>query len=228
VQQHNAEHRAVGGDQRQVDAQGGIQGGHGLLEEHLDELDQRGDDQDESQGLEELEMQGDEDIPRFAELGVIANFTPWWNASIPALNAPILGVERANNQLRCKTLWDTGALVTWSSDNVAYGDFTTWRPMLGMEVGMTRTITEKTVAPEYNRNGMVYPPADERMGIDEMLIGYTIRGARQLGIEDRKGSITEGKDADFLVFDQDLTTAEQAGFSYIEPSEVYFCGKKMN
>ena len=190
--------------------------------------EQLGDDYRVKVTCAHLEMQCDEDIPRFAELGVIANFTPWWNASIPALNAPILGVERANNQLRCKTLWDTGALVTWSSDNVAYGDFTTWRPMLGMEVGMARQITEKTVAPEYNRNGMVYPPADERMGIDEMLVGYTIRGARQLGIEDRKGSITPGKDADFLVFDEDLTTAEHEGFSQNRPCDVYFSGKKMN
>jgi predicted amidohydrolase YtcJ len=190
--------------------------------------EQLGDDYRVKVTCAHLEMQCDEDIPRFAELGVIANFTPWWNASIPALNAPILGVERANNQLRCKTLWDTGALVTWSSDEVAYDDFTTWRPMLGMEVGMTREITERTVAAAWHRNGMVYPPADERMGIDEMLVGYTIRGARQLGIEDRKGSITEGKDADFLVFDEDLTTAEHEGFSQNRPCGVYFSGKKMN
>ena len=27
-----------------------------------------------------LEIQDDADLPRFAKLGVIANFTPWWNA----------------------------------------------------------------------------------------------------------------------------------------------------
>lgn len=55
----------------------------------------------------------------------------------------------------------------------------------------------------------VFPPADERMGIEEMLLGYTINGAIQLGIEKTKGSIEVGKDADFLVFDKDLLTAEQ-------------------
>ena len=30
-------------------------------------------------------------------------------------------------------------------------------------------------------------------------------GAKQLGIEDNKGSIERGKDADFLVFDADFT-----------------------
>ena len=175
-----------------------------------------------------LEMQCDEDIPRFAELGVIANFTPWWHSSDVSLNTPILGADRANKQLRCKSLWDTGALVTWSSDNVAYGDFMTWSPYLGMEIGMTRWATEKTRVPPYNRVAQVYPPVDERMSIDEMLIGYTINGAKQLGIDDVKGSITAGKDADFLVFDEDLTTAEKAGFSYQRPSGIYFAGKKID
>ena len=51
---------------------------------------------------------------------------------------------------------------------------------------------------------------------------------KQLGIEARKGSITPGKDADFLVFDNDLLTAEQEGFGYNKPRDVYFRGKKMN
>jgi predicted amidohydrolase YtcJ len=66
------------------------------------------------------------------------------------------------------------------------------------------------------------------MNIEEMLIGYTINGAKQLGIEKAKGSIEVGKDADFLVFENDLLTAEQEGFSYNKPRDVYFGGKKMN
>lgn len=52
--------------------------------------------------------------------------------------------------------------------------------------------------------------------------------AIQLGIEDKKGSITAGKDADFLVFENDLLTAEHEGFSYNMPCGVYFSVKKMN
>ena len=66
------------------------------------------------------------------------------------------------------------------------------------------------------------------MSIEEMLLGYTINGAKQLGIEATKGSIEKGKDADFLVFDTDLRTAEHNGFSNLGPSEIYFTGKKMN
>ena len=46
-------------------------------------------------------------------------------------------------------------------------------------------------------------------------------GGRFLCIEFRR------QDADFLIFDKNLLTAEPAGLSYTKPSEVYFCGKKM-
>ena len=120
------------------------------------------------------------------------------------------------------------ANVTWSSDNIVYGDFITWNPFLGMEIGMTRFINEKTNAPEMTSVAAEYPSPCEKMSIEEMILGYTINGAKQLGIEASKGSISVGKDADFLVFDNDLLTAEHTGFSHNKPRDVYFCGKKMN
>ena len=48
-----------------------------------------------------------------------------------------------------------------------------------------------------------------------------------MGIDACKGSIEAGKDADSLVFENDLLTAEHEGFSYNTPKDVYFCGKKM-
>ena len=175
-----------------------------------------------------LEVQDDADLDRFAKLGVIANFTPWWHAGDTKEASSWLGAERAAKQFRCKTIWDSGALVTWSSDNIVFGDLVPWNPYLGMEIGMTRIATEKTRLPEWARSTAVLPPAEERMNIEEMLLGYTINGAKQLGIEDRKGSITTGKDADYLVFDNDLLTAEHEGFSHNMPAEVYFAGKKVN
>jgi len=174
-----------------------------------------------------LEVQDDTDMDRFVKLGVIANYTPWWHSGDYRVWASWLGEERARKLFRCKTLWDSGALVTWSSDNVVY-NFEAWNPYLGMEVGMTRHITDKTKAPEFCRSEAVLPPEDQKMSIEEMLLGYTINGAKQLGVEATKGSITPGKDADFLVFDNDLLTAEHEGFSYNMPTEVYFAGKKVN
>ena len=175
-----------------------------------------------------LEVQCDDDLERFAKLGVFANYTPHWHAGDTRFSATWLGEERSKKQFRCKTVWDSGATVAFSSDNIVFMDFTTWNPYLGMEVGMTRLITEKTRNYEFSRFNEVFPPFDERMNIEEMLIGFTINGAKQLGIEAKKGSITAGKDADFLVFDKDLLTAEKEGFSYNKPTDVYMGGKKMN
>ena len=174
-----------------------------------------------------LEVQDDADLKRFAELGVVANFTPWWHSGNESVTV-MLGKQRGTNMYRCKTVWNTGALVTWSSDNVAYGDFVPWSPYLGMEIGMTRWINDKTRAYDFCRAAKPFAPAKEKMNIEEMILGYTINGAKQLGIEAAKGSIEAGKDADFLVFDNDLLTADREGFSYNMPQDVYFCGKKMN
>ena len=40
--------------------------------------------------------------------------------------------------------------------------------------------------------------------------------------------IEVGKDADFLIFDEDLLTAKYDGFSHNMPRDVYFGGKKVN
>ena len=176
-----------------------------------------------------LEVQDDADLDRFAKLGVFANYTPWWhNGGGPGALAQMLGEKRSMRMYRCNTVWNTGAQVAWSSDNVAYGDFTTWSPYLGMEIGMTRTISEKTNVPPYCISPKTNPPYEEKMNIEEMLIGYTINGARQLGIEAAKGSIEVGKDADFLVFDKDLLTAEHEGFSHNLPTVVFIDGKKVD
>ena len=180
-----------------------------------------------------LWVQDDADLERFAKLGVIANFTPWWHSGNVGGN-PIaywptfIGEKRAHSLFRCKTMWDSGALVTWSSDEVFYGDFKNWSPYLAMEIGMTRWINEKTRFEEASRTVAAFPPESERMNIEEMILGYTINGAKQLGVEKAKGSVEAGKDADFLVFDNNLLTAEHEGFSYNKPSEVYIKGKRIN
>ena len=176
-----------------------------------------------------LEVQDDADLDRFAKLGVFANYTPWWhNGGGPGALAQMLGEKRSMRMYRCNTVWNTGAQVAWSSDNVAYGDFTTWSPYLGMEIGMTRTISEKTNVPPYCISPKTNPPYEEKMSMEEMLLGYTINGAKQLGIEAAKGSIEAGKDADFLVFDNDLLSAEHEGFSHNAPTDVFIDGKKVN
>ena len=129
---------------------------------------------------------------------------------------------------RSKSLWDTAAIVSWSSDDVDFDDFLTWNPYLGMEVGMTRQIRDLAKAPEGQPTKNMLEPATERMSIDQMIVGYTINGAIQLGIDATKGSIEVGKDADFLAFGHDLMAEGHEGFSQNMPRDVYFSGVRMN
>lgn len=98
--------------------------------------------------------------------------------------------------------------------------------MLSMEVGITRKIDENTnITMDEGFSDTPWPTADEAMSIEEMILGYTINNATQLCLEDKKGSIEVGKDADFLIFDEDLLTRDPVGLSYVKPSEVWFAGK---
>ena len=61
-----------------------------------------------------LKFQHDDDIDRFAKLGVFANYTPFWHCEHPEEHLPLFGEKRTFNMYRCKSVWDTGAVVTWS------------------------------------------------------------------------------------------------------------------
>ena len=179
------------------------------------------------------EVVRDEDIPRYNELGVFVNFTPWWHSGCCVSGGYKQAVKflgkRADKMYRCKSVWDTGATVTWSSDNTYFGDFSEWNPLLGIEIGMTREITSKTVVPAEDVDFFEkFPDPKETMSMEEMLLGFTINGAAQLGLTDRKGSLEAGKDADYLVFEEDLLHTAPEGISRISPKEVYFNGVKMN
>ena len=178
-----------------------------------------------------LELVHKDDIARFAELGVNANYTAWWHYGDCAegsleTGTAMLGEERAHQLYRCKSVYDTGANVCFSCDTIMFF-FGFWNPYLGMEVAARRQITEKTkieaMAPV---TPAAYPQENEKMSIEESVLCYTINNAKQLGIAERKGSIEVGKDADFLVFAQNLLTAEPEGLSNILPEEVYLEGRK--
>ena len=62
VQQRHAQQGAVGGDEGQVNAQGLVQGGYALFQEHLHHLHNGGNDEDEGGSLHIPQIQGGEDV----------------------------------------------------------------------------------------------------------------------------------------------------------------------
>lgn len=150
------------------------------------------------------------DRERFAELGVSANFTAWWHgidSPDPALAG--LGPERAHESYPVRPLYDSGANVTFSSDD--------WRlevlsPFLGIQVGHLRQYPDIMLSGDEDPDAFK-GPASEKLPLEYMLKGFTINGAYQLRMEDRIGSIEIGKSADFVVLPSDLFE--------INPKEIY-------
>ena len=56
----------------------------------------------------------------------------------------------------------------------------------------------------------------------QVLYAATLQNAIMMGIENRKGSVNSDKDADFLIYDEDMTTP---GFTFHNPSAVYKGGE---
>ena len=179
-----------------------------------------------------------EDINRFRELGIVANFTPSWNGgscgSEPENMQKLLGPERGLRTLQSRSVFDTGAVVSFSSDEVELHYMNHWSPFWGMEVGLTRQdpdfgepledVADGTGPMLDGRTAPIYPPTDERLTLEQLIEGYTMGGARQLGIDDKLGSIEAGKDADFLVLKENLFEMDPYRLHDVIPERVYIKG----
>lgn len=161
---------------------------------------------------------------RFRELGITANFTPHWHGGndygTAEQNAKLLGARRAKNLFRAKSTMDSGANVTFSSDEVTLQLLDRWNPFLGIEIGHTRQEVTKG-----GRSAEVFPPLSERLSIEDLIKGYTICGARALRLNDSIGSIEADKSADFMVLDEDLFSMDPYRIHNVVPRAVVMRGK---
>ena len=165
-----------------------------------------------------------EDLPRIKELGLIANFSPWWFGVTPNdVVEDLLGVERYAQMYQAKSVFDSGATVNFSSDEWWGGEMlaTYISPYLGMQIGHTRQ--NPKVWWETEDDG-VKAPKDERLSLEQLLEGYTQNGAYQLRLENALGSIEPGKEADFVVLNKDLFNVDSYEIWELEPTAVVMRG----
>ena len=139
-----------------------------------------------------VELIRDVDIPRFAELDVVLQTTPFWFASDLEYETELLGRDRAEKLFRVGDVKRTGGLLSFGSDFPATGDRVGIFPIFNIEMGMTRRRVGEPDMP-------VTPPADSVLTLETMLRGYTINAAYQLNLEKELGSLEVGKRADLVV-----------------------------
>ncbi len=161
------------------------------------------------------------DWPRFAELDVSANFTPWWmGLDVPDPVAGALGPKLANDTYRAKAIADAGGNVTFSSDDWTLDVLS---PFLGMQVGHTRQYPREWLESQKNPHG-VRLPLSERLPLELLLQGYTINGAYQLRMEDEIGTIETGKAADLVVLKDHLFKVDPYELHKTKPVAVIMEG----
>ena len=144
------------------------------------------------------------DIPRMAELGIIAAMQPTWFYRDPwfsELEEQMLGTERFNRMYVIKDMVDAGIIMTGSAD---YNVLPDYRPLVGIEAGTTQCspYEGQDTDPAYIRN------ADQAVSLMTMLEAYTVNAAYQMGMEDKIGSLEVGKLADMVILDNDLFAIE--------------------
>ena len=167
----------------------------------------------------------DTDLSRIKELGVTCNYTPWWFDA--RHNDPMevsLGAVRYGNMYRARSLFGLGINVTFSSDEWWGGERlpTYLNPYFGMQVGHTRQYPK---AWREAGDTLIRPPANERLSIEQMIMGYTRNGAYQLRMEDQLGSIETGKLADLVVLKDQLFDMEADDIWQVKPEAVMMEGE---
>jgi predicted amidohydrolase YtcJ len=163
--------------------------------------------------VEHIEVTTARDIPRFAELGVIASMQPTHppGADDFPLEPTVSRIGRARWpwSYPVKTLLDSGARVAFASDwPVAPID-----PILGMKASITR----KPWAADM---------PDQRLTLDEALAAYTTGGAYAEFAEDRKGMLRPGFFGDLVVLSADLGAADPSELDTIRPVATV-CGGRI-
>jgi predicted amidohydrolase YtcJ len=144
-----------------------------------------------------LHLVDPDDIPRFADLGVIGVPQTFWHVKgeyYDMLSIPYLGKERADAQYPMQSFLNAGVMLACASD---YPVTVPSPPLTGIMLGITRC-EHGTSDPDEVLN------PKEKMSLADMIEGFTINGAYANFVEDITGSIEVGKMADMVILDKNL------------------------
>jgi predicted amidohydrolase YtcJ len=179
-----------------------------------------------------LHVVGEVEIGLLKELGVVASYQPFWHFKEPFWYEEIerghLGEQRAMDAYPVRTILNRGIPVTFSGD---YPASPVNNPFWAIETAVTRNLAnpepygvediESMDDEQWLRN------PGERITVKEAVEAYTIAGARQLFREDEIGSLEAGKQADFIVIDQDIFEVDPIRIDSTKVLAVYIAGEKV-
>jgi len=136
----------------------------------------------------------EEDIPRFAELGVIASMQPTHCITDKRFCEKRIGKERSKYAYAWRSLLDADATIAFGTDLPV-------EPLDPME-GLYAAVTRKD---RMGEEGDGWFP-EQKLTIGEAIELYTLGGAYAQFMEDRKGMIKKDYLGDVVIVNQDLMT----------------------
>lgn len=162
-----------------------------------------------------------DDIPRFAELGVIWNSSGAWMSYDPNLQLVSdvkLGKERVQEMFPMKAIAEAGGTVVLGSDWPVSGWISEYRPLVAIETAVTRTIDGRKDVPPL---GGVEAGVD----VDTAIRASTINVAYELNMDDEIGSLEVGKKADLVVLSENLYDIDPNNISEVDVLYTMMGGK---
>ncbi|MGV3551667.1 amidohydrolase [Rhizobium sp.] len=159
------------------------------------------------------------DIPRFGELGAVANIQALWACNDPSVTDvanPMLGPERSQYLYAFRSLIEAGAGFCLSSD---WG-VSSLNPFEIMSTAITRKFPRK--------RGTSEPLLPHQcLTREESVKAYTTHAAASAWRSESTGSLTPGKFADIIILDRDIFTCDVEEIAETEVQLTLLGGKEV-
>ncbi len=159
----------------------------------------------------------DEDIRRFAELGVVADLCPmiWFPTTFLEGHKEAMGRERAERFWPVADLLDAGTLLAGGSD---------WPvcPIPDPWSGIEGLVTRQNPSGAFPGEAL-WP--EQAIDLETAIAVYTINSAQASGLDAETGSIEVGKSADLIIIDQNVFDVPPGRIAGTKVLTTYFEGR---
>jgi len=164
---------------------------------------------------------GKEVVEKMPKLGVVVDIQPIWLYLDTRTLVKQFGYDRLRYFQPLKSIFEAGGIAGGGSDHMqkigslrAVNPYNPW-------LGMWTTITRKARWYE----GQLHP--EEALSREQALRFYTINNAYLMFLEDKTGSLEEGKLADLIVIDRDILSCPVDDIKDTQVLRTYLGGKKV-
>ncbi len=163
--------------------------------------------------IEHAQIVDPADLPRIAKTGTIASMQPVHQTSDRLMAEARLGPDRLDGAYAWKSILESGAKLAFGTDVPVESS----NPFAGLAAAVTRE----------DANGQPFGGwlPGERLTREQAWQAYTIGAAYASFAEDRIGSLTKGKRADFLIIDADIMLASPQALRALVVEQTWIAGR---